>query len=333
MNPLRRLIIPVVILVVLVIGAVAGYMLLEGWPPLDAVYMVVITLSTVGFREVHDLNTAGKLLTMMVIICGVGTAVYTLGQAVEIIVEGEIVGFRRRKKMDKIISEMRNHCIICGYGRVGHQVAHELLAEKKPVVVIDSKPETAKELEMQNIPYIIGDITSDDNLEEAGIRAAKTLIACADSDTANVFVTLSARALNPKLFIVARASLKETNEKLVKAGADRVMSPYFIAGRRMAMMATRPVAVDYLDTIMHSEHLELGIGELKVEEGSEIAGKSLKDAQIRQKSGAYILSVRKPNGNFILQPAADTVVENGDIVVAIGTPKQLNTIEKLAKIK
>jgi voltage-gated potassium channel len=331
MNPLRRLIIPIIILTVLLIGGTLGYRYLEGWPLLDALYMVVITLSTVGFREVYPLSHIGKFLTMGIIVCGVGTAVYTLGQAIEIMVEGEIIGFRRKRKMDRIISEMRDHYIICGYGRVGHQVAHEFLAEKKSFVIIDSKPETAKEMEALNIPYIIGDITSDEQLEEAGIRAAKGIIACADSDTANVFVTLSARVLNPKLFIVARASQKETEEKLRKAGADRVISPYFIAGRRMASMVVKPVAVDFLDTVMHSEHLELNLGEFKVEERSNLVNRSLGEAQIRQNSGAYILSIRKPTGNFVLQPVADTKVETGDVLVAIGTPHQLTLLEKVVR--
>ncbi|MFA4966622.1 MAG: NAD-binding protein [Candidatus Margulisiibacteriota bacterium] len=331
MNPLRRLILPLILLGILVLAGIAGYIFLEGWPVLDAVYMVVITLSTVGFREVYPLNAAGKVLTMGIIICGVGTVVYTLGQAIEIFVEGEIVGFRRKRKMDKIISEMREHYIICGYGRVGRQVAHEFIAEKKQVVIIDSKPETAAELEALNVPYIIGDITADENLEEAGIRAARCLIACADSDMANVFVTLSARALNPKLFIVSRASQKETEEKLKKAGADKVMSPYFLAGRRMAAMAVKPVAIDFLDTIMYSEHLELNLGEFNVEESSKVVNKSLGESEIRQKSGAYILSIRKPTGNFILQPLADTVVEVGDVLVAVGDPKQLALLEKMVR--
>jgi len=329
MNPLRRLVLPILLLVIVVLSGIAGYVFLEGWPLLDAVYMVAITLSTVGFREVHTLNTAGKILTMGIIICGVGTVVYLLGQMIEIFVEGEIIGFRRKRKMDKIISEMRGHYIICGYGRVGHQVAHEFIAEKKKLVIIDSKPETAAELEFLGVPYIIGDITADEKLEEAGIRAAKCLIACADSDTANVFVTLSARSLNPKLFIVARASQKESEEKLKKAGADKVMSPYFLAGRRMAAMAVKPVAIDFIDTIMYSEHLELNLGEYKVAEASKVINCSLGESQIRRNSGAYILGIRKPTGNFILQPQAETVVEADDVLVAIGDPKQLALLEKM----
>ena len=323
--------IPVLILATLIVVGVLAYRFIEGWPLIDSLYMVVITLSTVGFREVYPLNTAGKLLTMFIIVSGVGTAVYTLGQVLELIVEGEIVGFRRKRRMDKIITDMRNHYIICGFGRVGHQVAHELRADKKSFVVIDSKPETAKELGELNLPHIIGDITSDERLEEAGIRAAKGIIACADSDTANVFVTLSARSLNPKLFIVARASQKESEEKLKKAGADKVISPYFIAGRRMASMAMMPVAVDFLDTVMHSEHLELNLGEYKVEEGSSVINKTLGEAKVRQNSGAYILSIRKMMGNFVLQPVADTKVEQGDVLVAIGTPPQLTALEKMIK--
>ncbi|KAF0135329.1 MAG: TrkA-N domain-containing protein [Candidatus Saganbacteria bacterium] len=329
MNPLKRLILPVLLLIALIAAGVSGYVFIEGWPVLDAIYMVVITLSTVGFREVHALNAAGKLLTMGIIICGVGTAVYLLGQIIEIIVEGEIAGFRRKKDMDKIISERKDHYIICGYGRVGHQVAHELLSEGKTFVVIDNKPETAVELNGSKIPHIIGDITSDEKLEEAGISSAIGLIACADSDISNVFVTLSARALNPKLFIVARASQKETQEKLKKAGADRVISPYFIAGRRMAAMAVKPVAVDFFDTIMHSEHLELDMGEFCIKETSKLANKSLSESEIRQVSGAYILSIRKSTGNFVLQPLANTILEAGDIIVAIGMPKQLELLGKM----
>jgi len=330
-NPLKRLIIPVTFLVFLFIVGTLGYMRIEGWPLLDSLYMMVITLATVGYREIYPLNEAGKILTMVIILCGVSTLLYTMGQAIEIIVEGKIVDYRRRKKMDKMISDMRNHYIICGYGRVGRQVAHELLSEKEPFVVIDNKPGTPAELESKGIPYLVGDVTSDEVLEEAGIRVAKVMMACSDSDTANVYVTLSARVLNPSIFIVARAGQKEVEEKIKKAGADRVLSPYFLAGRRMANMAMKPVALDYLDTVMNSEHLSLNLEELKIEHSSKILGKTLEEAQIKKHSGAYILSIRKANGNFVLQPTAETVIEKDDILVAIGTPQQFNLLEKMVR--
>lgn len=234
MNPLRRLIPPGIILFIIISIALAGYTLIERWAPLDAAYMIVITLSTVGFREVHELSPAGKLLTMFVILGGVSTAIYAAGQAVEMIVEGEFFGYRGRKRMERRIKEMNDHYIICGFGRVGHQVADELRKVNLRYVVIDSKQETAAELEPLGLPYIVGDITSDAILEQAGIKRAKGLVASADSDTANVFVALSARELNPQLYIVARAGFPDAAEKLRRAGANEVVSPYLTAGQHMA---------------------------------------------------------------------------------------------------
>jgi voltage-gated potassium channel len=230
--------------------------------------------------------------------------------------------------MERQITELKDHYIICGFGRVGHQVAVELAAARIPFVVVDSKPETAEELGAKNIPYIIGDITTDKVLIEAGIKKAKGLIASADSDTANVFVTLSARVLNPKLNIIARASSVDAEEKMKKAGADRVISPYFIAGKRMAAVATKPTAIDFLDTVMHSEHVELEMREFKINGTCSLSNRTLGEAQIRQKSGAYVATIRKPDGTFNLQPSAETKLEPGDTLVAIGTPQQLELFEK-----
>jgi voltage-gated potassium channel len=239
LNPLRRLVPPGIILFIIVTIALFGYTQIEKWSLLDSAYMLVITLATVGYREVHPLSPFGMVLTMLVIVGGVSTAIYAAGAAVEMIVEGELLGYRGRKRMEKKIREMKDHYIICGFGRVGLQVAAEFEKAKMPYVVIDSKKETAAALEPKGIPYLIGDITQDSNLEEAGIKVAKGLIASADSDTANVYVTLSARVLNPHLFIVARAGNLDSEEKLKKAGANKVVSPYFTAGMHMAEVAIK----------------------------------------------------------------------------------------------
>ncbi|HVN67611.1 MAG TPA: potassium channel family protein [Candidatus Sulfotelmatobacter sp.] len=239
MNPLRRLVLPGLILLAIVVTGVFGYTRLEGWSLIDALYMVTITLSTVGFREVHDLSEFGRILTMGIILIGVGTALYIAGQVIEMMVEGQIIGYRRRKKMESMIREMKNHFIICGFGRVGHQIAADLTEAKVPFVVIDNKPEISLELDPKGVPHLLGDITSDVMLKEAGILQARGLIASADSDTANVFVTLSARVLNPELYIVARAGFPDNEEKLKKAGANRVISPYFTAGKHMAEIAIK----------------------------------------------------------------------------------------------
>ena len=235
-----------VLFTIIVIG-LAGYTFIEGWSFLEAAYMLVITLFTVGYGEVHQLSTFGLILTMAIIVSGVGTAIYAVGQFGEMIVEGQIFGYRRRKRMEKKIKDMKNHYIICGFGRVGHQVAQEFEAVNMPYVVIDIKPETADELDPKGIPYIIGDTTTNGKLEDAGIKRARGLVACADSDMENVFVTLSARSANRDVYIVARASGKDAEDKLKLAGANRVISPYFISGRRMFALATRPVASDFLD--------------------------------------------------------------------------------------
>ncbi len=327
-NPFIHLLIPGALLLAIIVVGVTGYVLIEGWSLIDALYMVVITLSTVGFKEVRNLSTTGRLLTMAIIITGVSTAIYAAGQVIEMMVEGQIVGYRRRKKMEKLISEMKNHYIICGFGRVGHQVAVEFNAAKIPYVVLDSKPETADELSSRNIPFIVGDITSDKILLDAGIKKAKGLIAAADSDTANVFVTLSARVLSPELSIIARASSMAAEEKMKKAGANRVISPYFIAGKRMAAVATKPIAVDFLDTVLHSEHVEMEMREFKLTSDCTLAGRTLGEANIRQKSGAFVIAIRKSNGVFNLQPVAETKIEAGDTLVAIGTPTQLDLLQR-----
>ena len=329
MDPLRRLIPPFLILFVIVVVGITGYSLLEGWSILDAVYMLVITLFTVGFNEVHELSDAGRILTMLIIISGVGTAIYAAGHFGEMIVEGQIFGYRRKKRMEKKIKDMKDHYIICGFGRVGHKVADELAMEKIPYVVIDMKEATTHELEPTGTPYIIGDSTQNGTLENAGIEKAKGLIACADSDMENVFVTLSARAANQDLYVVARASGKDAEEKLKMAGANRVISPYFISGRRMAALATKPVASDFLDTVMHGEHLEFSLREIPIPEKSPLVNKSLEEAEIRQKSGATVLAIRKSDGGFNLQPLAISKIEKGDIVIVIGTQEQLELLDRM----
>jgi voltage-gated potassium channel len=330
MHPFRRLLPALVLLFIIGAVGMSGYALIEGWSLLDSAYMVVITIFTIGFQEVFPLSAAGKIFTMLIAVSGVGTAVYAAGRAVEIIVEGEMSGYQKRKRMDKKIREMKQHYIICGYGRVGHQVAQAFERSKVSYVVIDTKSETTAELEPRGIPQITGDATSDDVLLEAGIKTAQGLVACSDSDVDNVYVTLSSRALNPNLRIVARAGIRDTEKKLIMAGADRVISPYFIAGMRMAALATRPVTSDFLDLVTHGGQVEFSLHEMAVSEGSPLLGKSLEEADIRGVSGALVLAIRKADGSFDLQPKASSKIEQGSILVVLGTREQIEVLEKLA---
>jgi voltage-gated potassium channel len=328
-NPIIRIIPPLIVLALIITIAICGYIFIEGWKFFDAFYMVVITLFSVGFMEVHPLNMFGRMVTMFLIVFGVGTVAYTVGQMVEMMVEGQFIKYRRMKEMEKKKAELKNHYIICGFGRVGHQVANEFEHEKLPYFVIDSKPETGPELDGKGIPYIIGDMSTDEALQEAGIDKAKGLIACADSDSSNVFVTLSARVLNPKLFIIARASNVSTETKLKKAGANRVISPYFISGNRMASMAIRPIAVDFLDTVMRSESVELMLEEYMVDDNADVIGKSLSELDIKKKTGAMILAIKHKTGKFNFQPTAQSKIEKDDALVALGTSEQLKMLRNM----
>ncbi len=331
MHPLRRLLPALILLLIIATIGSGGYMLLEGWNFLDSIYMVVITLFTIGFNEAHPLSPAGKVFTMCIAVSGVGTAIYAAGRAVEIIVEGEMSGYRKRKRMDAKIREMKQHYIICGFGRVGHQVAQAFETARVSYVVIDTKPETTAQLDPKGIPHITGDATSDEVLIEAGIRTAKGLVACSDSDVDNVYVTLSARALNPDLRIVARAGIRDTEKKLKMAGADRVISPYFISGMRMAALVVRPVTSDFLDLVTHGGQVEFSLHEMAISEHSPLVGKSLEQADIRGKSGAMVLAIRNADESFNLQPKATSKIESGSILVVLGTQEQIDNLEKMAQ--
>jgi voltage-gated potassium channel len=329
MHPFRRLLPAGIILVIIAAAGASGYVAIERWTVLESIYMVVITLFTIGFEEVHPLSPAGMVLTIGVIITGVGTAVYAGGRAVEIIVEGEMSGYHKKKRMDKRIKELKGHYIVCGFGRVGHQVAQAFDASSIPYAVVDSKPETIDELEPRNVPTLIGDVTADDILTKAGITNAKGLVACSDSDVANVYVTLSARALNPGIYIVARAGLKGTEKKLLIAGANRVISPYFISGIRMAALATRPVTSDFLDLVTHGGQVDFRLFEVLVPEGSPLGGKNLGEANIRAKAGAVVLAIRKADGSFDLQPSSSSMIQQGDVLVVLGTQTQFEALEAM----
>ena len=330
-HPFRRLLPAITLLVAIALVGVLGYEVIEKWSPLESVYMVVTTIFTVGFQEVRPLSPAGKVFTMFIILGGVGSAIYAAGQAVEIIVEGEMTGYRKRKRMDKKIKDLKNHHIICGFGRVGHRVAEVFESSRITFVVIDSKKETLDELEIRGIPSIIGDATSDSILLEAGIQSAKGLVACSDSDVANVYVTLSARVLNPNLNIVARAAFKDTEKKLLMAGANRVISPYFISGNRMAALAMRPITSDFLDLVSHGGQVDFSLYEVSVLESSPLIGKSISEANVRSRSGALILAIKKANNSFDLQPNAHTLIEKGDTMITIGTQDQFDKLEKLIR--
>ena len=319
-------------LVIIATVGVLGYMVLEGWSFTDALYMTVITLTTVGYREVRTLDTTGQLWTMALLITGVGTLFYAAVSSVELVVEGTIRGYFGRRRMEAAIGKLSGHQILCGYGRVGRQVAAEFASDGVPFVIIEQDPETVEECVEEGYLVLLGEASDDDVLEEAGARRARGLVATVDSDADNVFVVLSARKLNPKLHIVARASSDESATKLEMAGADRTLSPYAVGGRRLASLATQPLIVDFLDIVTRGEEgLEFRLEEFGVPKESPLANQTIGQLQIGEKTGAMILALRSPEGKFDTTPSAQDKIHPGDTLIVLGTSGQITRLQQLMR--
>lgn len=330
MRIVRHLQMSLFALATLVVVGASGYKFLEGMSWFEAFYMTVITLTTVGFGEVKPLSPAGRAFTIGIIIVGVAFFMWMLTSLVEVIVGEEVEHLWGRWKMERRASKMEGHFVICGYGRIGRQVALEFKRRGIPFVVIEQDPEVAQRVREEGITVIEGDATKDEVLEVAGIRRAKGLVAVADSDADNVFIVLSARSLNPDLFIVARSETEEGEDKLRKAGADRVVAPYAIGGRRIAVAALRPAVLEFLDAVMRSDEEEWNLEEVRVERGSELEGRSLREADVRGRTGAIVLAVKTEEGELLTNPSPDRPLRAGDVLITLGTMKQLEELKRLA---
>jgi voltage-gated potassium channel len=315
--------------VICVLG-VFGYMFFEGWSFMDALYMTVITVTTVGYREVHELDTTGQLWTMALLITGVGTLFYAAVSSVELAVEGAVGGYFERRRMRAQIGKLNGHYILCGFGRVGRQVAREFAVNGVPFVVIDNDPQRVEDCLAGGYLAMLGEAYDDAVLEEAGIRRAKGLIAAVNSDADNVFVTLSARKMNPSLHIVARASSDESAAKLEIAGADRTLSPYIVGGRRLASLAIQPLIVDFLDIVTRGRKgIEFRLEEFDVPAGSPLAEHTLGELKIGDKTGAMILAILSKEGGFDTTPSAKDTIRPGDTLIVLGTREQVRRLETL----
>lgn len=311
----------------MVIGiGVIGYTYIEGWSWLDALYMTVITLATVGYGEVHGLSNAGMIFSIVLIICGVGVMLYATTTIVQYLIEGQFANIWGRRRMKEKISKLKGHVILCGYGQVGRQVARVFESEKTPFVIIEHNEEALADAANAGYLYLEGNATSDEVLKEAGVERARALVTALATDADNLYVTLSARELHSDLFIVARASVEESESKLQRAGADRTMSPYRIGGRRMAMLTLRPLVVDFIDTTMHSGGRELVLENVKVWSGSPLEGKTVGEGE-QHCGGVSILAVRKRDGRLLSNPSPETLLESEDELVIIGTHEQLHGLE------
>ncbi len=324
-DPFRRVRIGLVALGLVLVAGTVGYLLL-GFDLLDALYTTVSTVTTVGFNPPHPLGAGGKVFTIILILLGVGTALYTFSAVLEVLIEGHMQDLVRRRRMDRDIARMDRHVIVCGWGRVGREVARFLANADQDVVVVDRDPERLHE-----VPYasVQGDVTDDETLHRAGINRAAALVAALDTDADNLYVTVAGKSLRPDLQVIARARSESSEPKFVRAGADRVVNPQQLGGDRMAAFVIQPHVVDFVDVVMHDGTLEFRLEEVTVSTGSPMAGDTLGSAHLRDRTGALVLAIRRPGAGFLTNPSPDDVIEAGDVLIGVGTAEQLAALAAL----
>jgi len=330
MDPVRHLRFSVAALVSIITLGTFGYAMIEDWQAFDALYMTIITLATVGFREVHDLSPEGKIFTIVLIISGTGIIAYTLSSLIQFTLEGQLRKILGRKKLESRIGKLRDHYIICGFGRIGHLICREFHSRPTSFVVVEQNPSHIERLEREGYMYVEGDATDDETLQAAGIEHARGLITAVTSDTDNVYITLTARGLNPKLFILARAGEEGAEKKLMRAGASKVISPYTIGASRMAQAILRPSVVDFIELATASEHLALQIEEIRIAAASVLAGKNLVDSDIRQSMGIIIVGIKESDGKMTFNPPPEKIIEPNSVLIILGERPAISRLEKIA---
>jgi len=326
---LRNLKVIVLALLALIVIGVAGFHFLEHWSWFDGLYMVLTTITTIGYGEVHPLSLAGRIFNTFIIITGVGLSLMMIGVATQALLEFELQSVFGRRRMDRDISRLSDHHIICGAGRVGRSVARELARKPLPFVIVDTSQEKLARYADQGWLTLLGDATQTPVLRELRIEQARGLVAATTTDATNIYIILTARSLNPNLQIIARASEEEAEKHLLKAGADRVVSPYNFAGYRIAQTFMRPHVVDFFDTAMSKEK-PLEIEEVQVKPGSRFAGQTIEGSRIRQEMGVIVLAIKGEDSHMRFNPAPDELIHAGDHLIAMGEPGGLRRLEDTA---
>jgi voltage-gated potassium channel len=329
-DPWARFRVGALLLVIIVIVGSIGYTAL-GLDPLDAVYQTVVTVSTVGYREIGVVDAQYQAFTIVLILFGTGTALYTLGVLLETLFEGQLDDQFRRQRMQRKIDQLTGHVIVCGYGQVGRSIVSEMTRAGLDVVVVDRS-----ELDLEDfpdgVPVVFGEATEDATLASAGLSRAETLVVALDSDSDNLFVALTARTENPELFIISRANSAGVVEKLERVGVDRVVNPHEIGGSRMAAMVLQPDVTDYLDVVMHDRELEVRMLEIDLGPGSSFVGKTVRELVTPSLAGTTVVAVRR-EGTFLTSPSADLVIESGDVLIVLGTYDHITEMASAASVR
>ena len=315
--------------VVIIALGTSGYIVIEGWSFFDALYMTVITFSTVGYGEIRQLSTVGRIYTTCIIFLGVGFFMYVAAAVVQFMVEGEIRTLLGRRRLDSKIKKLKKHYIVCGYGRIGRVLCKKLKQRGVDLVVIEKDPEQTTIMEEDSVLYITGEATDERLLKQAGIEDAAFLVAALATDIDNVFLVLTARQLNPKLYIMARAGRNESKSKLLSAGANKVESPYDMGAVSMANRLLRPTVTNFLDLALAEKNEQIQMEEIPISAESPLVNVMLKDSGIRQNYNLIIIAVKQEDGSMIFNPSFETVLKVGDTVIAIGEIHNLQRFEKV----
>ncbi len=326
MEGTRHLIISVLISILVLAAGTVGYMAIEDWAFIDALYMTVITISTVGFKEVHQVGEGGRIFTIFLVFCGVGFTLYVAAAVVQFMVEGRIRLIMGRRRLNKKINRLKNHYIVCGYGRIGRVLCRHLSRADIDVAVIEKDPQKIPVMDEDGVLYIAGEATDEKYLMQASIKQAAGLVAVLATDTDNVFLVLTARQLAPELFIMARASEETAKIKLRAAGANTVESPYVIGAVSMAHRIIRPTVTSFLDLAFAHKHKDIQMEEIPVSSASELVNVQLQDSGIRQNYNLIIIAIKKPDGRMQFNPSFDAVISPSDTVIAVGEADNLQKL-------
>jgi len=318
-----------VLLLFIIFMGTTGYVIIERWAFLDALYMTIITISTVGYSEIHPISRVGRIFTIFLVFGGVGFSLYVAAAVVQFMVEGQIRTLLGRRRLDKKIGRLKHHYIVCGYGRIGRVLCNSLKKSDLDLVVIEKTPENIPIMEEDNVLYISGDAAEEATLIQAGIKQAKCLVAALPTDADNVFLVLTARQLNSDLVIIARASHDHAKTKLLAAGANRVESPYDMGAVSMAQRILRPTVTNFLDLALAYKQNEIQMEEIPVSETSDLVNVMLKDSGIRQKYNLILIAIKKTDGSMQFNPSFETTIRAGETVVAVGFEENLKKLEQI----